>query len=185
VQGQKRYDHSDYPTFDIHYRKAIPAGKANAASFDFVEAGISQEIKFNMFDRLNYMVNAGAFLSSRHLYLPDYKHFRTSQLFVTTHDLENSFSLLSDYTNSTAKQWLQAHLTYTSAYLLIKHLPFMQNYLFDESLHLRTLFTPSRKYLEAGYSAGIGDIGRVGVFVGSNQAKYLAVGFTISLPLLR
>ena len=184
--GRKFYVRSAWPTFSVHYRKAVPVfGGDNSASFDFLEAGIRQRISLNLFDNFHYQVNAGLFLSSSQVYFPDYKHFPTAQLPVTAHSLMNCFSLLNDYTHSTDKEWLQVHATYTSFYLLFKHLPFLQNYLFDEAFHLRTLWTSRKEYFEAGYSIGFGDIGRAGVFVGSDRFKRLDVGISVSLPLLK
>ena len=184
--GRKIYVRSAYPTFNIHYRKAIPVfGGDNVASFDLLEAGIRQKINLNMFDNFQYHINAGLFLSSRQVYFSDYKHFPTSQLPVSSHPFDNNFSLLNDYAPSTDREWLQAHISYTSFYLLFKHLPFLQNYLFDEALHLRTLWTNRKEYFELGYSIGFGDIGRAGVFVGSNRLKRLDVGISVSIPLLK
>jgi hypothetical protein len=183
---RKIYVRSAWPTFSLHYRKAAPVfGGDNAASFDLLEAGIHQKISLNLFDNFIYHVNAGLFLSSRQVYFADYKHFPTARLPLTAHPLENSFSLLNDYIYSTNKEWLQAHATYTSFYLLFKHLPFLQNYLFDEAIHLRTLLTSNRAYFEAGYSIGFGDIGRAGVFVGSDRFRRPDVGISISFPLLK
>jgi hypothetical protein len=186
TEGRKIYVRSAWPTFSIYYRKAIPVfGGDNAASFDLLEAGINQGINLNLFDNFVYGVNAGMFLSSKQVYFPDYKHFATSQLPLTAQRLDNTFSLLSDYTWSTDRKWLQIHATYTSMYLLVKNLPFLQNYLFNESIHLRTLWTNNREYLELGYSLGLGDIGRAGIFVGSNRLKRPDFGITVSIPLLK
>ena len=183
--GQKRYVESAFPTFSLFYEKGIPGKAVSSASFDRLDLGIDQKIKLNMFDHLQYFVNAGKFLSRKQLYFPDFKHFSTGELFLTTHFFENSFSLLDNYAYSTNDQWLQAHVNYTSQYLLIKHLPFLQNYMFNEALHARTLWLPGRNHSEVGYSLGIEELARIGVFVGFENGKYDAVGFSVSLPLLR
>jgi hypothetical protein len=184
-QGRKVYAHSTYPTFSLRYEKAFPGSSAKAASFDRLEAGIRQEISLTAFDRLGYRLQAGTFLSSKYVQFPDYKHFDTPGLFVTTRSLESSFSLPENYAYSTSKRWLQMHVNYTSDYLLIKRLPFLQSYLFDESLHVRTLWIPGRSYQEAGYSAGLGDMGRIGIFAGFENGQYHTAGFSISLPLFK
>lgn len=183
--GGKQYSHSTtYPTFSAFYEKGISTG-AGSASFDRLEVAINQLIKLNMFNNIYYTVNAGKFLSSERLYFPDFKHFNTSELFITESSLNLNFSLLDNYTYSSDEQWLQAHLNYTTSYLLIKHLPFLQNYLFDEALHARTLWIPGKNHTEFGYSAGLFNVVRVGVFVGLEKGKYDATGFTISLPILK
>ncbi|MDR2232030.1 MAG: DUF5686 and carboxypeptidase regulatory-like domain-containing protein, partial [Tannerella sp.] len=64
--GRKIYEKSSFPTFGIHYRKAFPVfGGDHAASFDMLEAMIRQRITLNLFDNINYYINAGLFLSSK------------------------------------------------------------------------------------------------------------------------
>ncbi|MDR2533414.1 MAG: DUF5686 and carboxypeptidase regulatory-like domain-containing protein [Tannerellaceae bacterium] len=183
--GQKRYLRSAFPTFSVRYEKGIALGGGLSSRFDRLEAGLRQDIRLNMFDGFRYMINAGTFLSSSDIYFADYKHFPVSRLPVTARDFSETFSLLSDYTNSTVGPWLQAHAAYTSAYLILKRLPFLQEYLFNEALHVRGLFTDERHYLELGYSVGLASLGRAGVFAGSNTFRYLAVGGSLSIPLFK
>lgn len=183
--GRKVYAYSYYPTLSVRYDKGIPAGSGRTSSFDKLEGSIAHTIKIDEFNRFDYSANIGKFLSSEHVYFPDFKHFNTNELFITGSSLNNSFSLLDNYAWSTDKQWLQAHLNYTSGYLLFKRIPFLQSYLFNESLHARTLWVPGKNYMEFGYSAGFDDMAGIGIFVGLNKGKYDAIGFTISLPILK
>lgn len=184
-RGKKMYIYSDYPTFSIQYEAGISTGSQESASFNKLEGNISQTIKISEFDRIGYTVNGGKFLSDKRVYFPDFKHFDTNELFITGSSLDNSFCLFDNYIYSTDKQWLQAHLNYTSDYLLFKRLPFLQKYMFNEALHARTLWIPGKSYSEFGYSVGFSNIARIGVFVGLEKGKYDAVGFTISLPVLK
>jgi len=79
---------------------------------------------------------------------------------------------------------MQAHANYHSMYLLLKRLPFLQRAFFEESIHARLLCTPLTKYVEAGYSIGFENIGRIGIFVGFDKWKYHGIGITISIPFL-
>ena len=184
-RGKKMYIYSDYPTFSIQYETGISTGSQKSASFNKLEGNISQTIKISEFDRIGYTVNGGKFLSDKRVYFPDFKHFDINELFITGSSLDNSFCLFDNYIYSTNKQWLQAHLNYTSDYLLFKRLPFLQKYMFNEALHTRTLWIPGKSYSEFGYSVGFSNIARIGVFVGLEKGKYDAVGFTISLPVLK
>lgn len=184
-RGKKMYIYSDYPTFSIQYETGISTGSQESASFNKLEGNISQTIKISEFDRIGYTVNGGKFLSDKRVYFPDFKHFDTNELFITGSSPDNSFCLFDNYIYSTDKQWLQAHLNYTSDYLLFKRLPFLQKYMFNEALHARTLWIPGKSYSEFGYSVGFSNIARIGVFVGLEKGKYDAVGFTISLPVLK
>ncbi len=184
-RGRKIYAHSLYPTLSLYYEKGISTNKTNSASYDRLELTVKQSIKLNMFDYINYYVNTGKFLSSDRVYFPDFKHFSMADLFITAGSQEHTFNLLDNYSYSSNKQWLQAHISYTSAYLFIKNLSFLQNYLFNESLHARTLWVPGRNYTEFGYSIGFEQVINAGVYIGLEQGKYDTIGFTISIPLLK
>ncbi|MDR2680954.1 MAG: DUF5686 and carboxypeptidase regulatory-like domain-containing protein [Tannerella sp.] len=179
--GKKFYRKSDYPTMRLNYSKAF--GSVNNSSYDKIEATVFQTIRLTLFDRLFYEFNAGVFLSAGQTYLPDFKHFRTNEMFLSGKSLNNSF-LLDNYRYATNDKWMQAHVAYISDYLLLKQIPFMQSYLFNESLHLRTLWLPHLNRNEAGYSIGFGELGRIGVFAGFDGLKYENAGITVTIPLL-
>ncbi|MDR1380503.1 MAG: DUF5686 and carboxypeptidase regulatory-like domain-containing protein [Tannerella sp.] len=182
-KGKKIYRHSACPTIRLGYGEAIRGDGGNNSSFRKTEATIFQNIRTGFADHLFYELNAGLFLSARQTYLPDYKHFRTTEMFFGEKSLSNSFILLENYRYATNNKWLQAHAAYTSDYLLIKQIPFMQGYLLNEALHLRALWLPHTNHCEAGYSIGLGELGRIGVFAGFDGLKYKNTGFTVSIPL--
>ncbi|MDH6306859.1 hypothetical protein M2459_002124 [Parabacteroides sp. PF5-5] len=184
--GRKQYANSKYPTLGLGYVRAITNMNNLSPDYHRLDASIRQKIQLHAFDHLSYQVQGGVFLNGKHpTFFPDYKHFRTSELFLTGYSAENSFSLLDNYTYSTNDKWLEAHLSYSTAYLLIKHLSFLQNYIFKEYLHARTLWIPGKNHTEFGYSIGIQDIGNIGLFVSLEKGKYDGLGFTISIPILR
>jgi len=92
---------------------------------------------------------------------------------------------LDNYTSS-SNSWAETHLNWTSDYLLLKRIPFMQPKLFDESLQLNMLWQSQLKnpYTEIGYSIGIRNLGRIGVFSGFDGLSYKSTGIKISFPLL-
>lgn len=184
-KGEKFYEHSRYPTFTLRYRQGLPLGKAPNTSFKMISAGLKQTVRLNLFNDLSYGIDAGFFPERKRLYLPDFKHFGTGESYVTDHSLETCFCLLDNYRHATNDRWLQIHATLFSEYLFLKHLIFMQNYLFDEALHIRTLWLPGTNYTEAGYSIGLSQAARIGVFTGFRDGRYDAVGFSVSLPLLK
>ena len=182
-KGQKRYLNSAFPTIRLRYSKGFQMGNTQNASFEKIETSITQDLHLGLFDRLIYAVNAGTFLSAKQTYLPDFKHFQTNEIVFTENLLFTSF-MLENYRYATNDKWIQAHVTYYSQYILLKQIPFLQGYLFDEAIHLRTLWTPALNHNEAGYSIGISDLGRIGVAVGFREMKYESVGIVVSFPLL-
>jgi hypothetical protein len=182
-KGQKRYLNSSFPTVRLRYMKGFPMGNTVNPSFDRIETFIVQNIRLGLFDRLLYAVNAGTFLSAKQTYLPDFRHFQTNEIVFTENALYTSFTM-ENYRYATNDKWLQAHVSYTSQYLFLKHIPFLQRSLLEEAVHLKTLWTPVLNHNEVGYSIGLGDIGQIGISVSFRRLKYENVGITISLPLL-
>ena len=97
---------------------------------------------------------------------------------------DHTFQLLAPYSN-TQKWWLETHINYQSDYLLLKNIPLLEQYLFNETVHLHTLSTDNMPfYLEVGYSIGLPVLGRVGVFGNFHEKRLKEFGFKISYPLL-
>ena len=181
--GKKNYRRSDYPTFRLRYNKGFAGSSHINSSFEKIEASFTHTIQFNLFNQLYYAAGAGAFLSNKQTYLADYKHFPSNELFLTDKLFNNSFTT-DNYIFATNEKWVQGFVTYSSQYLLIKQLPFLQRYLFDEAVHLKTLWIPGTNHNEAGYSIGFGGIGRIGVFFCFRKQKYEHLGIILSLPIM-
>jgi hypothetical protein len=158
--------------------------KSEQSSFSILQFNIYQRLKISAFDRLNYRVIAGTFLSKQKVFAPDYKYFATSPLIVTNQPFDYTFQLLENYSFST-NRWLETHINWNSDYLLLKRIGFLQPKQFNESLHLHMLWNDEhpRTYLETGYSVGLSMLGRVGVFAGFEGLKYESIGVKVSLSL--
>jgi hypothetical protein len=183
--GQKEYVSSAYPTFGFEYKKAIPfLNQTEQASYDRLKLFISQNIKLTEFDKLYYSVVFGSFLTKKKMYAPDYNYFATSPLPVSFKQFENTFSLLDNYTYSD-NSWLETHINWTSDYMLLKRIGFLQRFAFNESFQLNALWKVNNEkpYLEAGYSIGLYNMGRIGVFTGFTGFTFKSIGVKVSLPL--
>ena len=88
------------------------------------------------------------------------------------------------YKFSTNNKWAEAHLTWISNYIILKHIPFLKKYPLSEGLHINSLFIPGKNYSEIGYSIGSYKLISFGVFCGFENGKYQSVSFSISVPLL-
>ena len=183
--GKKVYVSSDYPTFALNYTKAFAlSNKAEQSKFDKIDFSIHQNIRVNDFNKIKYKIAFGAFLNKSQLYSPDYKYFAVNSLLINDKPFDNTFNLLNNYSSS-ADKWAETHLTWTSDYLLLKRIGFMQTFQFNESLHLNSLWMSgyTKPYTELGYSIGFGSAMRVGVFTGFDGLKYQHAGVKISLPI--
>lgn len=183
--GKKVYEDARFPTFTLAYERAFPlAGSLPSPSYHRAEVSARQQLTFGLFNRLSWSANAGTYWGAKQLQFPDYKHFAATRLPVTTRAFDNGFFLLDNYAYSTASRWAQAGLTWYTPYLLLKQLPFLKKKRWDEALHIRSLVVYGRNpYTEIGYSVGMANFVRLGVFAGFKGLDFHAVGVSVSLPL--
>lgn len=186
IRGKKVYEESAHPTFTLTYQRAFPYKKngVSTASYHRAELSAQQALSFGLFNTLAWQINTGTYWKKSNTLLPDYKHFATTSLPVTERSFNQGFALLDNYICSTNGHWAQINTAWYTPYMLIKHLPFLRKKLFNEGLHLRSLLTDRYKpYLEVGYSVGLSDMMRAGVFVGFDRWNHHSTGISISLPL--
>ncbi|GHS96385.1 membrane protein [Bacteroidia bacterium] len=190
-EEKKQYVRSRFPTFELDYRQGFlfldgfPLNDDKASVFQRLELSVKQQLKLNLFSRLNYTLIAGKFLKDNAFNYIDYKHFSTTNSGLTFKSWEDSYALLPYYRYSTNQNWLQAFVNYNTDYLLLKRLPFLQGKFFTETLHANFLHTPEKKYYsEWGYSVDLPmGIGGAGIFVAFDSFQYNGIGVQISLPL--
>lgn len=81
--------------------------------------------------------------------------------------------------------WMWGLANYGGGRMALAHIPLLRRYQVDEELHLRALYgSNARRWLELGYSLGLGRMLRLGVFYGSDLDGANEFAFRLSLPLL-
>ncbi len=183
--GEKRYQHSKYPTLYVRNKMAVPGIAGGTADYDLFEIGLKQTREWGMMHSFSFHIKAGKFLNTNKIFATDYKYFNNQDLPVMVTDHTDAFRLLPYYHNNTDSEFAEAHITFTTPYLLLKYLPFLSNKMWCENLHLNYLTGKNLPhYLEAGYSVSqIYLMGSVGVFAGFSDWKYKSIGIRISLDL--
>jgi hypothetical protein len=180
--GRKYYQHSKYPTFFIRNRMAIPGIVNSTADYDLFEAGARQKREWGMMHAFTWNVKGGLFLNRNMIYLMNDKYFNNQYLPVAIGNLNEAFRLAPFYSNATTNSFAEAHVRFTTPYLLIKYLPFLSNKLWCENLHLNYLTTSEQQhYWEVGYSISqIYMVGNVGIFAGFKGSSYQSFGVQVS-----
>ncbi len=168
---RKDYRDSEWPTFTLAYRKAVPIGTTGWSDFSMLEAGIRHAFDVGLLSQLEWSLNAGYFPDTTTIHFSDFKHFKTSPLYVDMAGLDRALMFSDYYQPSTSKYWMNLHATLTSSYLLIKLLPWFSERLWKESLDLAYLYTPDEKnYLQLGYSLNeLFFLADLGVYVGFGE----------------
>ena len=186
-KGKKVYESSAWPTFTIQYEKAFDINRAVTSSvFQSANVSAKQNIEFGMFNQLKWSASCGLFWDKNNMQFPDYKHFMSSGLPVTEHSFDETFVLLNNYAYSNNTHWAQAHVSWYTPYLIIKQIPILKRKLFDEALHFHIMkVNHCKPYAEFGYSIGISEMARIGVFVGFETFNYQHVGVSVSVPFLK
>ncbi len=89
------------------------------------------------------------------------------------------------YSLSTPELYGEAHLKYTTPYLLLKFLPGLSNTLIRENISFSYLGSRFHKnYTEIGYTLSeIFFLGEAGIFVGFDDLKYRSFGVKIILRI--
>ncbi len=186
VEGRKRYVRTKYPTFSVFTRASLPSSWSSTSKYGMVGASVSQRFKSGLYSSIYYSVEAGGVYNRSRLFLSDYKHFRSSNIMVTENGFLSSSLLMDNYKFSTPQSWLTAVCEYNTDYLILNRLPFLNSQLLYEALHLKTVWLPERDVIhtEAGYSFGLKQIIRAGVFVGFDGSKYSGTAFRLEIPIL-
>ncbi|MDH6355227.1 hypothetical protein M2132_001565 [Dysgonomonas sp. PH5-45] len=181
--GQKRYREITSPTFKLLYSEGFSGWHSNSSRFRKLQGEIRQGIKLGYFSYLAYSVEGGAFLGNKSkTHFADYKHFDATDYVVMRKSAYSSFLLIDSYEASTNDYWVQTQLNYSSQYLLLKRLPFLQRKLFRENLHLKALHTPNLKYYsEVGYSIDLLGFLNCGIFASFKKFDYDKFGVRLSI----
>ncbi|MBD2751556.1 DUF5686 and carboxypeptidase regulatory-like domain-containing protein [Spirosoma validum] len=175
---------NDAPLLTLNYRKGMMD-----VDYDFLQGSISHSFETGIRSRLNYQLSAGAFLTNRSVYFPDFKHFAGNEFFFQQGDVVSSFRLLPYYQYSTANRFAEGHVLAEFRKFLVTQLTIVRLIGLKENLFVNYLYTPSSKhYTEVGYGLDgiipqVLPFFRVEVISQWQDAKYQGLGFRIGTTL--
>ena len=146
-----------------------------------LEASKSRSI--GAFSNIRWRLRAAGYLDNRNLTFYDFFHINSQPLPLLLNNYEDAFMIPSFYSMSTPEFYVEAHLKYTTPYLLLKLLPGLSNTLMRENISFSYFGSRfHRNYTEIGYSVSeILFIGELGVYVGFDDIKYRSVGANLVL----
>jgi hypothetical protein len=140
---------SAWPTFYVSLRKGLPRIMNSKVDFDYVEAGIRQEIKLGLTGTSRYSLKTGSFINDRELRLVDYKFQRRGDP-VLYMNPDEAFQAL-DSTFPLFKQFYQGHYVHEFNGALLNKIPLFKKLGLREIGGAGFLIAPERslKYAEA------------------------------------
>ena len=172
---------SDWPTFDLTWQHGInnfSEIKQGLRRYDMFSFEVSRNSTVGAFSNFRWRIRAAGFLDNRNLTFYDFFHLNSQPFPLLINNYEDAFMIPSFYSLSTPEFYVEAHIKYTTPYLLLKLLPLMSNTLMRENIslsYLGTRFQPN--YTEIGYSISeIMFVGELGVYAGFDDTKYRSVG---------
>jgi hypothetical protein len=177
---------SDWPTFDLTWQHGINEFKEFSSGLrrsDMFRFEVSKSRSIGAFSNFRWRLRAAGYLDNRNLTFYDFFHINSQPLPLLLNNYEDAFMIPSFYSMSTSEFYVEAHLKYTTPYLLLKLLPVLSNTLMRENVSFS--YFGSRfhsNYTEIGYSVSeILFIGELGVYVGFDDIKYRSVGAKLVL----
>jgi len=175
--GRKEMRDSEWPTFSLEYRHAIPLESSGWADFNVISAEIRHSLDAGLLSNLNWTLGSGYFLGNQSIHFSDYHHFKSSPLYIDMAGLDDALMLMDYYEASTSDYWFNAGARFSSSYLLIKFLPWFSERLWKESIAVTYLYTPQAPhYVELGYSLSeIFFLADLGVYAAFQEGQFKGV----------
>lgn len=183
IDGRKSVIPNSSPTIRLNYFGGLPNVGESMADFHHVQASYEHRFEMGIRGDVNLMVRGGAFLSNAFVQLPDFRHFATSEIRLTTADPIGSYRLLPFYNFSTNQEYFEFYGHYQFRKFLLSRIWKIQKAGIREDLFLNYLYTPeSDHYAELGYTIdNIFRILRVEFVTSWQDFKYRDFGVRLSV----
>lgn len=185
MDGERKVNlHSKYPTISFDWERGISGVLPNSSNYERFEVDVQHDISFGLLRSLYIRLGWGAFTEQDGLYFVDFANFRPYNLPTGWNDdLGGIFQLLDRRWYNSSRDYVRAHLTYESPFLLMHHINKYGQYVLNERFYLNALVVPHLKpYIETGYGIGTHAFD-FGVFVSFANWKYKEVGVKFTFEL--
>ena len=179
-RGNKSSAGSDWPTFSLTYKHGINEYNGLAdriKQFDMFMFEISRKKDMGALSEFRWRIRTGGFLDNRYIPFYDFFHVNSQSLPVLINNYEDAFMIPGYYSMSTPEFFGEAHVKYTTPYLLLKLLPGLSNTLMRENISLS--YFGSRyhlNYTEIGYSISeFLFVGEIGIYAGFDDTTFRGI----------
>jgi hypothetical protein len=141
---------SNWPTFSVIYKQAIPGILGSKIDFQFLEYRIEQEIPLGLSGKSTIRANSGSFISQKNVSVMDYRYQRRGDQFLLTSPLYNFQQL--DSTFKTDNRFIELHYLHEFNGSIVNKIPFLKLLKITERAGANFLYAPERRnmfYYEA------------------------------------
>lgn len=187
IKGEKQNLGTEWPTFKLNYRKAIPDVAGSDAQFGLATIGVEGDINFHLAGRFHFEGTAGKFLDETRVPFMDYRHFSGQEL--TYYFLNGQgFQLLNFYEASTTKPFAEGHLTHHFNGFIWNKLPWIKEWQWEVVADGNILYREnSPLYWEWGvglsniFTLFGADLFTVSYYQGFNEGQFQSQGLRIGI----
>jgi len=174
---------SSAPTITAELRGGFPGIGNSESEFLALELAYQRRFDIGRKGKVDFLVRSGGFLASNFVDFPDFRHFSTSELIITSLDPIGSFRLLPYYEESTSQQYAEVYAHYQFRKFLLTQIWKLHLLGLKEDLFVNYLYTPtSDNFTELGYSIdNIFRFLRVEFVTGWRGFKYDDFGIRVSV----
>jgi len=183
VNDKKVLIESSAPTLSANIRTGLPGIGESTADFTLLEAAYQHRFDIGRKGKVDLLIKGGAFLNNASVDFPDFRHFSTSELLLTSLDPIGSYRLLPYYLESTSEEYLEFYGHYQFRKFLLTQVWKLHLLGLKEDLFVNYLHTPtSDNYTEVGYSIdNIFRIFRLEFVTSFRDLKYDDFGVRLSI----
>ena len=134
---------SNWPTFSVNFRQAIPGIFGSKIDFKYLEYRIEQEIPLGLSGKSTLIANSGAFLSQKNVSVMDYRYQRRGYPGIFSSPLYNFQQL--DSTFKTFHRFVELHYLHEFNGSIVNKIPFLKILKLTERVGANFLYAPERR----------------------------------------
>ncbi len=132
--GAKISAGSDYPTFTVTWKHGFNYSDTLSDHYDLLKADITRTERFGALSEFHWRLTGGGFINRQNLQLQDMYFFNTQESPVLLNSFGDAFYLKPYYSVSSPSFFSEAHIRYTTPWLLLKRLPVLSRTLMRENI---------------------------------------------------
>ncbi len=177
---------SDWPTFALSWDHSFDEFSELTSPWrqtDKFRFEVSRRSDIGAFSEFRWRFKAGGYLDNSNVSFYDFFHFNSQPIPLLLNEYPDAFMIPAYYSMSTPELFGEAHVKYTTPYLLLKLLPGLSNTLMRENLSFSSMASKHNSvYTELGYSISeFLFLGELGVYVGFDNLQYRSIGAKVVL----
>lgn len=134
---------SNWPTFSVNFRQAIPGIFGSKIDFKYLEYRIEQEIPLGLSGKSTLIAKSGAFLSQKNISVMDYRYQRRGYRGIFSSPLYNFQQL--DSTFKTFHRFVELHYLHEFNGSIVNKIPFLKILKLTERVGANFLYAPERR----------------------------------------